>query len=99
MGICEASQPPPRARTSSTLEAKRRVLEVGLGALVLDQSGFGGEDFKVAGDAAFVALVGEVEGVLGGGTARCSAADSCSRMRRSESWSSTSLKARKTVPL
>ena len=42
-------------------------LEVDGGALILEQGGLGGQDFEIAGDAAFVALVGEVEGVLGGG--------------------------------
>jgi len=37
------------------------------GALVLDQGGFGGQHFQVAGDSAFVALVGNVVGVLCGG--------------------------------
>jgi hypothetical protein len=34
-------------------------------ALVLDEGGFGGENFKVAGYAAFVAVVRQIEGVLG----------------------------------
>ena len=42
-------------------------LEVGERALVADQGGFGDEHFEVAGGAAFVALIGEVERVLGRG--------------------------------
>ena len=38
--------------------------QCGLGALVLDQRCFCGEDFEIGGGAAFVALVGDVEGVL-----------------------------------
>ena len=38
-------------------------LKVDGGALILDESGFGGEDFKVAGDPAFVALSGDFKGV------------------------------------
>ena len=41
-------------------------LEVEIGALVLEQGGFGGEDFEVAGDAAPVALVRNLKGVLRG---------------------------------
>ena len=41
-------------------------LEVDGGALVGEQCGFGRKHLKVAGDAAFVALVGEIEGVLRG---------------------------------
>ena len=65
-GSCVASQPPPRARTRPTLATNWRVCEADGGALVLDQRGLGGQHFKIAGDAAFVALVGEIEGVLRG---------------------------------
>ena len=42
-------------------------VEVGGGALVGEQGALGGEDFEVAGGSALIALVGDVEGVLGGG--------------------------------
>lgn len=42
-------------------------VEVSGSALVGEQGALGGEDFKVAGGSALIALVGDVKGVLGGG--------------------------------
>jgi hypothetical protein len=41
-------------------------LEVDGGALVVEQRGFGRKHLKIAGDAALVALIGEIEGILRG---------------------------------
>jgi hypothetical protein len=55
-----------RASGKADARAKLTALDVDFGHLILKKSLFGGKNLKVAGDAAFVALVGEIDGVLRG---------------------------------
>jgi len=77
-----------RGRRSKQLPS----LEIDGGALVLEERGFRSQHFKVAGDAALVALVRYLIGMLSRIDGLCSTVDSSPRIRRPESWSSTSLK-------
>ena len=57
---------PPAAEGADQAYARNELarLNVDSGALVLEQRGFGRQHFKIAGDAAFVALIGDFVRVL-----------------------------------
>jgi len=59
---------PPSAQGADELHRGRELtrLQVGKRALVGEQRGLSGEHFEVAGGAALIALVGDVEGALRG---------------------------------
>ena len=90
---------PPAAEGADEPDAGRELpgLQIDGRALVLDQRLLGGEHFKIAGHAAFVAGIGEIEGVLRGIHGALLHARLLLQNARLESWSSTSSKAWKTV--